>query len=205
MGEKFVNCHIHSESVSDVVRVVREITKDRAYVSPPKNHWITVYDRTSDYEYEYDDIYPFAQKLSSHLSTVVCTFLVFSGLNFIYFIHDSGQLVDEFYDDPEAAEFGFDYADDAIRERFHGHPERLLRYCLPGTNVDSISQILTSSRNRDIEIIGQEAAYQLALLLGIDEERAISGYAYFEDDLYNEREPLMEDAKDFILVQSLLS
>jgi hypothetical protein len=206
MGEQFVNCHIYSESVYDAVKAVRDITQDRAYVSPSKNHWITVYDRTSDYKYRYDDICPFSQELSARLSTVVCTFFVFSGLHFIYFIHDSGQLVDEYYDDPEAAEFGFDYADSAVLERFHGHPERLLRYCLPGTNLHSISHILTSCRNGDIEYMGQDAAYELALLLGIDVDRSQNGYCYFENSsLYNEIDPRIEDAKNFLLVRSAKS
>jgi hypothetical protein len=203
MGEQFVNCHIHSESVSDAVNAVRDITQDRAYVSPLKNNWITVYDRTSDYKYRYNDICLFSQELSSRLSTAVCTFMVFSGLHFIYLIHDRGQLVDEYYDDPDAAEFGFDYADSAGLERFRGHPERLLRYCLPGTNIDSISHILTSCRKGDIEYTGQDATYELALLLGIDEYRAISGYSYFEDSLSNGIDIQIEDAKDFLLVRSL--
>lgn len=204
MGEQFVNYQLRSDSMSEVARVVRDITRTKAYVSPPKNGWITVYDQMSDYEFNYNEIRYFSQESSSRLSTVVFAFIVFSGLNFIFFLYDVGKLVDEFYDNPESFEFGFKYADATIIERFRGHPERLLKYCLPGIELQSVSHILTSSKNRDINYLGQEAAYELAFLLGIDGYRATSGYSYFEDDsLYNEIDPILEDAEDFLLVQCL--
>ncbi|MFW9260019.1 hypothetical protein [Nostoc sp. CALU 546] len=203
MGEKFVNYQIRSSSMENVINIVKNLTRTKAYVSPPKNGWITVYDQMSDYEFKYTEISNFSQNLSASLLTVAFAFIVFSGLHFIYLVYDTGKLVDEFYDDPEASEFGFDYVNDAVIERFKGDPDKLLKYCLPSTTLQSISHILISNKNRDIEFLGQEAAYELALLLGIDEYRAINGYSYFEDhNLYNEIDPNIENAKDFLLVKN---
>ncbi len=70
MGEGFVNYQIKCDSIKDVSDKVRHLTITKAYVSPPKNGWITVYDRNSDSELQYNEIRHFAQKLSLELSTV---------------------------------------------------------------------------------------------------------------------------------------
>jgi len=202
MGENFVNYQIRLDSISDVTRVIKDITTARAYVSPPKNGWITVYDQTSDYKQQESEIRYLCQQLSSILSSAVFCFFVFSGLHFIYLLYDKGELVDEFFDNPDAFEFGYEQANDAVLERFQGQPERLLKYCLPGTKLELVSRILQFSREKNLDYMGQEAVYQLAILLGINVDRATIGYSYFEDDsLYNETAPTIEDAEEFILVQ----
>lgn len=200
MGEKFTNYQILSNSTSDVAQVVKSLTRTKAYVSPPKGGWVTAYDQMTDYEMNYDEISHLTREISSTLSTVVFAFVVRSGLNFMYLAYDCGQVMDEFCDDPEL--FGFEQVNGKATKVFPGNPEVLLRYCLPGTNVDSVNQVLVSSKSGDVEKIGQEAAYQLALLLGVDEYRATSGYSYFEDNsLYNTIDPIIEDAEDFLLIQ----
>lgn len=84
MGEKFVTYQIRSSSIENVVDIVKNLTRTKAYVSPPKNGWITVYDQMSDYEFKYTEISNFSQNLSASLLTVAFAFIVFSGLHFIY-------------------------------------------------------------------------------------------------------------------------
>ncbi len=82
-----------------------------------------------------------------------------------------------------------------------GDPDKLLEYCLPSTTLQSISHILISNKNGDIEFMGQEAAYELALVLGIDEYRAINEYSYFEyRNLYNDIDSDIENARNFLFV-----
>ncbi|MEH1971348.1 hypothetical protein [Nostoc sp.] len=47
----------------------------KAYVSLPKNGWITVYDQMSDYEFKYTEIRKFSENLSANLSTVAFAFI----------------------------------------------------------------------------------------------------------------------------------
>lgn len=200
MGEKFTNYQILSNSISDVAQAVKSLIRTKAYISPPKGGWITAYDQITDYEINYDEISDLAKELSSTLSTVTFAFVVRSGLNFMYLMYDCGRTIDVFCDDPES--FGFDQINGETTKAFSGNPGALLRYCLPGTSLDSVNQVLVSSKSGDVEKNGQEAAYQLALFLGIDGYRATSGYSYFEDNsLYNTVDPIIENAEDFLLVQ----
>ncbi len=167
MGEKFVNYQVRCDSQHDVALVVKKITQNQAYVSPSKNGWITVYDQTSE-KFNHDCIRNFIQKLSAHLSTTVFAFIVFSGLHFIYLLYDKGEIIDEFYDDPEDETFGYDYADDLIIKRFQGNPSKLLKYCTEGTKEEKFSELFASLKQRDLEYLGQEAVYNFAPLFNID-------------------------------------
>lgn len=203
MGENFVNYQVRSDSISNVVNVVKKITKIKAYVSPSKNGWITVYDQSSE-EFKSDEIYYFAQQLSFKLSTTTLALIVNSrfGYNFIYLLYEYGQIVDEFFDNPEDFEFDFKYVDNNIIERFKGNPQKLIHYCTSETVLEELSYILESCREKKLDYTGQDAIYQLAPLLELDEARAVIGFRYFEDDnLFNKKNRDIEDAEDFILVK----
>ena len=83
-----------------------------------------------------------------------------------------------------------------------GNPQKLLEYCVSGTNISSVNNFLTSAKSGDIDYTGDCGANQLAVLLGIDEERALCGYSYFENDsLFAENNPILKDAQNFVLVK----
>lgn len=202
MGEKFVNYQIRSNSINDVTDIVKSLTEKQAYISPPKNGWITVYDQTSE-RLRYDEINSFAQKISASLSTVVFSIVVFSGLHFIYLLHESGEIIDEFYEDPEGLTFGYKYVNNEILKRFRGNPNKLLKHCVSEVTLEAISLFFNSCREHKRDYLGQDAAYEFSLLLGIDPDRAIIGYKYFLDNNFNsEFDPDLDDAQDFILVKS---
>ena len=206
MGEYFVNYQIKSDLMGDAIDKVSYLTRTRAYLSPPKNGWITVYDLTSDLELKYDEIRNFAQKISAELSTIVLTIIVFSGVHFLYFLDDSGELVDEFYDRPTTGfEFGFIKANKAVVQRFRGHPEKLIDYSHSGTTIESISAFLKSCQEGKVDYLGDGGARHFAQLFGIDEYRATNGYNYFEKYSLNEKDPDLEDAESFLLVSRTTS
>lgn len=199
MSEQFANHQIFSNSISDVAQVVKGLIRTRAFVSPVKDNWITIYDQMADYEMDYEEISYLSREMSSSLATVVFAFIVRSGLHFMYLVYDCGQKIDEFCDDPES--FGVERINNKALKGSYNQSELLLKYCLPDIDINSVHQVLDSSRSGDVEKMGQEAAYQLALLLGIDGYRTINGYSYFEDNsLYNTVDPVLEDAKDFLLI-----
>ncbi len=200
MGEKFVNYQVKWVSQHHVAQIVERITRNQAYVSPSKNGWITVYDQTSE-EFNRDYIRYFVQELSTKLSTTVFTFMVYRGLNFVYLLYECGEIIDEFDNDTEGEIFGEEYARDIYINRFQGDSNKLLKYCTTSTNQQSISEFLVSCRQRDVEYLGQNAAYELAYLLGMDIKRATIGYSYFEDNnLYVATEFYIEEAEQFLLV-----
>ncbi|MBD2594052.1 hypothetical protein H6G74_06875 [Nostoc spongiaeforme FACHB-130] len=199
MGEKFVNYQIRCDLQQDVVHIVEMITRNQAYVSPSKNGWITVYDQASE-EFNYEYIRYFAQELSEKLSTLVFTFIVNRGLNFVYLIYECGKIIDEFDNDISSEEI--EKTKDNTSIRFYGDSRKLLKYSIPSTVLQTVSDFLESCRQRKIEYLGQDAIYELAPLVGIDTNRATIGYSYFEDNnLYIGTEFYIEEAEQFLLVR----
>ncbi|MBP0009302.1 MULTISPECIES: hypothetical protein [unclassified Roseofilum] len=214
MGEKFVNYQVKSSSlsvfsISDICEAVKKITKSQAYITPEKNGWFSIYDRTSE-EFIYHEISAFAQKVSEALSSTVFAFIVLSGINFIYLLYDSGELIDEFYDDPESFTFGYEYVNDKIRKQFQGNPQKILTYCVEGTTLQDLLHFFDICKKNEmdhydgkkIQYYGMDAVEEFVVFLGIDEERATTGYKYLEDDKFYGTGLEMEDAEDFILVEA---
>jgi hypothetical protein len=200
MGEQFVNYQIKVDRTVDIVRELRTLIRTEAYVSPEANGWVTIYDQMTDRVFRYDEINYIAQELSFRLCAPVFAFIVLSGIYFIYLLYESGELIDEFYDDPrQGYEFGFEHVDEAVVQRFQGHPEALLALCPSGTTLEAVSQFLEFCRGRNTDYLGNSAPYHLAELLNINQDRAILGFHSFEAD---ELQALgeIEDAEDFVHV-----
>jgi hypothetical protein len=200
MGEKFVNYQIRCDSQHDVVQIVEMITRNQGYVSPSKNGWITVYDQTSE-EFNHDYIRYFTHELSNNLSTIVFTFMVNRGLNFVYLLYNCGEIIDEFDNDIAGETLSEKDGNNGDINSFYGNSHKLLKYCIAGTTLQTVSDFLASCRQRKTEYLGQDAIYELAPLLGIDTNRATIGYSYFEDNnLYIGTEFYIEEAEQFLLV-----
>lgn len=212
MGEKFVNYQVKNRSISnllisDVCEAVKSITKRQAYITPEKNGWFSIYDQTSE-QFIYEDISGFAQKVSERLSSTVLAIIVLSGINFIYLLYQSGELIDEFYDDPESFTFGYEYVNDRIREKFQGNPQKVLNYCVQGTNIEEVLSFFDICKKNEmdyydsekIHYYGMDAVEEFVVFLGIDEERATIGYKYIENDKLYGISVDIEDIEDFILV-----
>jgi hypothetical protein len=187
MGNQFVNYQVKSESTSRVANCINKISSGKTYVSSPKEGWITVYNEKSEDWYDGNtDVYiiNLAKILSNELETVVFAFVVFGGINFLYFCYYNGRLVDEFYDRPqEGYTFDFNKFNREVAMRFYGQPQKILPYCKSETTEQQIFDILDLSRKGDTSHLGEDGLLHLTTLLGIDEIRAMIGYKDFETEL----------------------
>ena len=91
MGAFFTNYQIRSTSPDAVRDALKPLAK-RAYISPPKNGWVTVYEQQSDSQ---DDaiLRRIAMGLSRKLATEVFAFCVHDSDILIYFLYGRGQLL----------------------------------------------------------------------------------------------------------------
>jgi hypothetical protein len=204
MGEQFVNYQIRSDSQTIVVEALQQLSVDKCYVSPPSGGWISIYDKMSEdfrNPHLYDYILNFASFLSKTLRLPVFIFIVFSGLNFLYFAFDDGVLIDEFYDDPENGyRFGFDKFDICTKERFQGCPEKIVSYFKPNTLPEEVASLLSHAKARDNHYLGEDVIYHLAPLMGLDECRSVMGFKYLELELIESNE-MINDFDEYALVE----
>src|SRR5258708_5159051 len=100
MGSFLTNYQVRSDSASAVREALAGLVQSRAYVSPPKDGWVTVYDEASDHQ---DDVTlrRMALGLSERLKTSVLCFLVHDSDVMVYWLCRDGTLVDEFNSDPD--------------------------------------------------------------------------------------------------------
>jgi hypothetical protein len=186
MGSFFTNYQVRSDSALPVREALAGLAQGRAYVSPPKNGWVSVYDEKSD---EQDDrlLRRIAAGLSGALKTAVLAFLVHDSDIAAYWFYHNGQLVDEFDSAPDY----YKKASAATRARVRGNPDALLPLCIPGTTRAQIDAVLHHPEGPPI--MAEEIITELAPLLGIDEMRICLGFTYFDE----EGEELLPDIAEF--------
>jgi hypothetical protein len=208
MGEQFVNYQFKSNSQENVVNAIRCSSLRDCYVSPSSGGWVTVYDRLSeDFRDRNLDNYVVetARSLSSNLDTAAFAFVVLGGINFLYFVFDKGELIDEFYDDPaNGYHFGFHRYDQQVSVRYQGCPGKIMPYFQSEVTVEQITHILKRARTRDANcLFGEDVIHELAPLMGIDESRAIMGFRYFETEIsYPKEKQNVQDLEDYVCVQN---
>jgi len=186
MGAFFVNYHVRSDSTARVCKALGPLIKAGAYVSPTKNGWVTVYEKSSD---EQDDeiIRRIGSELSNTLKTAVISFLVHDSDIAIYWFFRSGELVDEFNSAPDY----YEKASKAERARTHGNADLLLPLCVPGTTREQVDAVLHPAEGHPL--MADDIVSDLAELFGMDDSRAHLGFNYFED----EGEESLPDAVEF--------
>jgi hypothetical protein len=205
MGNQFVNYQIKSKSTLKVVDSIGKISSGKSYISSPIEEWITIYDEKSEnWREQSTDAYIIntTKYLSADLGTVVFAFIVFGGINFLYFCYDNGELIDEFYDDPKQGyTFDFKRFNSEVATRFYGHPHKILPYCKLQITEKQIFDILNYSRKRDSSYLGEDGLLHLTSLLGIDESRSLIGYKDFKTELSYPAEDRDIDSENFTLVE----
>ncbi len=102
---------------------------------------------------------------------------------------------------PDGFRLGFDEVNDPGLERFKRNPHNFLQSRIPGNKWQYINHIMTAGRARNIDDTGEVVPEHLSLLLGIDEERALSGYHKLENGYWSDDTPIIEDASEFKLVK----
>ena len=176
MGSFLTNYQVRSDDAAAVRDAVIPLVQSRAYVSPPKNGWVTIYDEKSD---EQNDavLRKMAMRLSQTLKTSVFAFLVHDSDILAYWLYRGGDLIDEFDSDPEY--FG-KRVNEATRARVRGNTDALLPLCVSGTTREQIDAVLHDPDGGPV--FAEELLTELATLLGIDEARVGVGFRYFNDE-----------------------
>src|SRR5215471_16522666 len=169
MGAFFVNYHVRSDSTVKVCDALGPLIKTGAYVSPPKNGWVTVYEKSSD---EQDDtiIRRIGSEVSKSLNTAVISFLVHDSDIAMYWLFQSGKLVDEFNSAPDY----YEKASKADRVRTRGSADAVLTLCVAGTTREQVDAVLHPPEGNPV--FAEEIVSDLAGLLGIDEQRVCLGF-----------------------------
>jgi hypothetical protein len=176
MGSFYTNYQVRSDSTAVVLKALTPLAQAGAYVSPPDNGWITIYDEASDDQSD-ATIEALGRGLSHALKTSVLAFLVHDSDIFHYWLFEKGELKDEYDSDPEY--FG-QPVDEKALVRLRGNPDALVPLCRPGTTAAQIDAIL-----HDPDAPGgmaDDTLSDLVELLEIDESRAVLGFRYFADE-----------------------
>ena len=181
MGAFFVNYQIKSNDQAKVVTAASELVQARAYVSPPKTGWITLYDEASDQQDAYQ-IGRLGSELSTKLETVVFAFIVNDSEMFLYYLFDNGDLLDEYNSTPPPTNEAAD-ADQKIR--FAGRSEILINYCVPGTSRGDLEVILKRGESLAeggfaSSVYAEERLHPLASALQMDDLRTTLSYGDFD-------------------------
>jgi hypothetical protein len=181
MSASFVNYQIKAEDQAAVVAAASELVNGRAYISPSKTGWVTMYDENSEIQDAYE-IGRLGSELSARLGTVVIAFLVQESSLFVYYLFDNGDLLDEYNSAPPPASAD---AEPDQKIRFTGRPEILLQYCAPGTNRSDL-EIPLLRGDTLVEggfassVNAEERLHPLAAALRIDDLRIMLGFADFD-------------------------
>jgi hypothetical protein len=187
VGAFFTNYQVRSNSASEVKKALAPLAKSRAYVSPAKNGWVTVYDEESDSQDQ--ELLPrTAAALSKSLQTSVFAFLVHDSDVAVYWLYQNGVLADEFNSAPDY--FG-EEPSEQTRARVRGDAHKLLPLCVAGTSRADIEAVIHPEDG--LPLMAEELFADLGKLLGIDDARICLGFNYFEQ----EAEEILPDAGDF--------
>src|SRR5271156_1010518 len=100
MGVSFTNYQIRTENTAEVKLALASLIETRAYVSPEKNGWVTVYEESSEKQDEVA-INIIAAALSQSLDTAVFAFLVHDSSIAVYWLYQGGKITDEFNSAPD--------------------------------------------------------------------------------------------------------
>jgi hypothetical protein len=181
MGAFFVNYQIKSTDQSKVVAVAGELVQGRAYISPPKAGWVTLYDEVSESQDAYE-IGRIGSELSARLETVVFAFIVNDSTMFLYYLFDNGDLLDEYNSTPPP---NHAQAEADQLDRFTGRPEILMNYCAPGTHRGDVEMALLRGDSLKeggfaSSVYAEERLHPLAIVLQMDDLRTTLGFIDFD-------------------------
>ncbi len=170
---------------------MENLATSSAYVSQPKNGWITVYDEEADSQ-DNEVICGIAEGLSRAVNTDVFGFLVHDSDIAAYWLFTSGKLADQFNSAPDY----FGDVSDEERDATRGDTDALLALCVPGTTAEMVDAVIHPEA--EFPAMADEILFFLAGLLGIEENRIGLSFEYFEDD----GEGILGDVSEFERVEA---
>jgi len=176
MGAFFTNLQIRNASTQAICAALPKLTQSRAYVSPERNGWVTVYPEATEDQNE-KTICAIAGGLSQTLKADVLGFLVHDSDIAMYWLFRNGALTDEFNCAPEY--FG-EHVNEKTRARVRGNTDALLPLCVDGTTCAQLDEVLHPPDGPPA--MAEDMVIELAKLLGIDDTRASLGFNYFDEE-----------------------
>lgn len=171
MGMFFTNCQIRSNDPESCRKAAAGIVTASCVVTDSKNGWVTLFDEKTESQDE-NELQRVAKALSSELKTAVFGFLVHDSDIFMYFFSDRGKLVDQFNSHPDY----FGPVSSETRKKWAGQFKKLTPFTPKKTSVAAIETVL-----RKQQTFEEHRVAEFARLMGIDEERACSGFKYFQE------------------------
>lgn len=195
MSEIAVSYHMKTNDAAAVVQAAKEIISSRAYVSPEKNGWVSLYDKLSETP-DPREIDRIAHDLTVRITGGLFTFVLHDGM-FVYHLFDDGDLRDEYSSDPSY--FG-GLVSEEERKRWAGRPTVVAGYCAPGKQPADVEAAL--GRGHLLREGGFGAAVSaearrrmMADLLGIDPARSILTFSSVEG-----KQATLEDGDKFVRI-----
>ncbi len=176
MGATFSSIQVRSDAQEPVVQILADLLTVPTYISPSLGGWVGVYPEGV----EATDV--LAAELSRCLAAAVFDWSVYDSDVFQYSLYDNGELQDEFnsapgYFEGMSAEGDEKNLEDRIDPaRVQGDPQVLLPYCVPGTTLAAIIDVLhpaelpeadTDGRTAQLPNFPDTGFQQLAGMLGI--------------------------------------
>lgn len=173
MGTFCVNFHARTDSRDAVAKALARIVHVEALVAAPKNGWITFFDKSASSQ-DTKQLIRIARSLSKKMQTAVFGFLVHDSDVFQYHLFDQGKLVDQFDSHPDH----FGAVTNAMRRKYAGRPELLVRWARAGVRVEDIQSVLTGNSYQ----FEEERAAAFAVLFDIDRGLAFSDFKDIDDN-----------------------
>lgn len=141
MGASFTNLIVHSDNVERIAGILdRILDNSTAYVSPSAGGWTGVYPESTENQDE-GSLRSIAVRLSAILGCSVFAFLMHDDDVFMYWLFDSGELMDKYNSTPDYFDFSGTMSK-SEKEEWAGHPDIVARYCKQGTTAEEVEQSL---------------------------------------------------------------
>lgn len=177
MGAFLVNFHVKTDDVDQLRAACNQLKLKNYRIVEAEGPWTTLYEEQASSQ---DDniIKRLAKGFSASLNAPCIAFLVHDSDIACYWLYDEGKLLDEFNSMPDY--FDEDVSD-SERKQLQGRPEVFLRYCQPGVDLDEVKNVLHGNPT-----FADDTIAQLAQMLGIDEELALSTYGDEEGEEFGE-------------------
>lgn len=175
MGGFYVNFHAHTDAAEQLRGSLQQLTS-RAWVSQPKNRWISFFEESASSQ-DPRVIERIANQVSRDLRCRVISFLIHDDSVLYYVLYNQGEKEDEFDSCPDyfgGLEDEFDSAEAAehYRQERQGKAEALLPLAQPGTRAEQVRAIL------DRMTSPFEQLTELAELLGIDTRLCVCDFGH---------------------------
>ena len=174
MGSFYTNITLRTEQQPKVVETLRAAGR-KAYVSPPMNGCVVVYDHES--EDQSKALNKLAGSLSAKLKCAALAVLIHDDDLLVYGLFQDGKLMDEYVSWPAL------FDDSASESPEGGDAEILARAFGAESKIDEIESVLRETRagNRDEGIIFESERHgELVAALGIPTIAVSTGYNYIE-------------------------